>query len=331
MRKPALTAAGLAIAVILPVVLNEAFYQHILITSGINIILAVSLGIIVGYLGELSLGHGAFYGIGAYTSALLTLKLGIPFPAAFLLAILFSGLMGYLIGIPALRFSGHYFAIATLGFQGIVILLIINLVDLTRGPMGLPGIPGPGELTIGGFTISFQDKIPYFYLTLFVVVVVLYLTRNLMRFRYGRAFIATREDPMLAASIGVEPIRYRMLAFTISTAMAGAAGSLYAHYALFISPDSFHLPESIYLATMVIVGGRGTIAGPVIGALVLTAAPEVLRSAGSFQFVLYGLILMIVVVFFPKGIIGLFTKYKKDEPGNNEIPPAAVNHGTPES
>mgnify|MGYP006310782361 FL=1 len=113
--------------------------------------------------------------------------------------------------------------------------------------------------------------------------------------------------------------------------MAGAAGSLYAHYALFISPDSFHLPESIYLATMVIVGGRGTIAGPVIGALVLTAAPEVLRSAGSFQFVLYGLILMIVVVFFPKGIIGLFTKYKKDESDNNEIPSAAVNHGTPES
>ncbi|MCF8078354.1 MAG: branched-chain amino acid ABC transporter permease [Desulfobacterales bacterium] len=331
MRKHALTAAALAGAVILPVVLNEAFYQHILITSGINVILAVSLGIIMGYLGELSLGHGAFYGIGAYTSALLAMKLGVPFPAAFVMAVLFSGVMGYLIGIPALRLSGHYFAIATLGFQGIVILLIINLVELTRGPMGLPGIPGPGELSLGTFTISFQDKIPYFYMTLLVVVVVLYLTRNLLQFRYGRAFIATREDPMLAASIGVEPRKYRMLAFTISTAIAGAAGSLYAHYALFISPDSFHLPESIYIATMVIVGGRGTIAGPVIGALVLTTAPEVLRSTGNFQFVLYGLILMVVVVFFPKGIVGLFTKKAKNGSENTELPTAAVNHGTSES
>lgn len=328
MRKPALTAAAVVGIAMLPVVLNEAFYQHILITAGINVILAVSLGIIMGYLGELSLGHGAFYGIGAYTSALLAMKLSVPFPAAFALAIVFSGVMGYLIGIPALRLSGHYFAIATLGFQGIVILLIINMVELTRGPMGLPGIPSPGDLTMGGLSISFQDKIPYFYLTLVVVLVVLYLTRNLIRFRQGRAFIATREDPMLAASIGVEPRKYRMLAFTIATAMAGAAGSLYAHYALFISPDSFHLPESIYLATMVIVGGRGTIAGPVIGALVLTATPEVLRATGNFQFVLYGLILMIVVVFFPQGIIGLFSKFKKSGSEDTEPQSAAVDNGT---
>ena len=182
MRSAALTAAAVAGAVLLPLVLREAFYQHILI--GINVILAVSLGIIVGYLGELSLGHGAFYGIGAYTSALLAMKLNLPFVPAFAAATVFSGAMGYLIGIPALRLSGHYFAIATLGFQGIVILLIINLVDLTRGPMGLPGIPGPGGFNLFGLTVSFQDKIPYFYLTLFVVLVVLFLTRNLMQFRH---------------------------------------------------------------------------------------------------------------------------------------------------
>jgi branched-chain amino acid transport system permease protein len=327
-RSAALTAAAVAGAVLLPLVLREAFYQHILITAGINVILAVSLGIIVGYLGELSLGHGAFYGIGAYTSALLAMKLNLPFVPAFVAATVFSGAMGYLIGIPALRLSGHYFAIATLGFQGIVILLIINLVDLTRGPMGLPGIPGPGGFNLFGLTISFQDKIPYFYLTLFVVLVVLFLTRNLMQFRQGRAFVATREDPMLASSIGVDPRKYRILAFIISTAIAGAAGSLYAHYALFISPDSFNLPESIYLATMVIIGGRGTIVGPLIGALMLTLLPEALRFAGNLQFVLYGLMLMIVVIFMPHGIVGIFFRSGQNRNNSSEFIDTTVKDGT---
>lgn len=298
----------------LPVIFSEAFYQHIMIAAGINIILAVSLGIIVGYLGELSLSHGAFYGIGAYTSALLMIKLSLPFVLAFPLAVLFTGLMGFVIGIPALRLSGHYFAIATLGFQGIVILLIINLVDLTRGPMGLSGIPSPGTFGLFGVTVSFQDKIPFYYLTIAVMALVLILTRNLIGYKYGQAFIATREDPLLAASIGVKPRKYRMLAFAISTAMAGAAGSLYAHYALFISPDSFHLGESIYIATMVIIGGRGTIVGPLIGAVLLTTLPEALRFAGDLQFVLYGLMLMLVVIFMPKGVIGIFD-HVKQRPG----------------
>lgn len=306
-RPLALKGIVLALALAAPLILNEPFYQHVLITAGINIILAVSLGIIVGYLGELSLAHGAFYGIGAYTSALLMMKLGLPFIPAFLLAVAFSGFMGFVIGIPALRLSGHYFAIATLGFQGIVVLLIVNLVDLTRGPMGLPGIPSPGSLQFLGTTLHFHDKLVYYYLVVAVVCMVLLLTRNLLGYKFGHAFIATREDPLLAASIGVQPRKYRMLAFVISAAMAGGAGSLYAHYALFISPDSFHLGESIYVATMVILGGKGTIVGPSIGAVLLTALPEVLRFAGGLQFVIYGLLLMLVVIFMPKGVVGLFT------------------------
>ena len=306
------TRSVLFLAVLaMPVVFNQAFYQHIMISAVINIILAVSLGIIVGYIGELSLAHGAFYGIGAYTSALLMVKLGLPFVLAFPAAVAAAGFMGFIIGIPSLRLSGHYFAIATLGFQGIVVLLIINLVDLTRGPMGLPGIPSPGSLNLFGLSINFQDKIPFFYLTLAVMAVVLILTRNLLNYKFGQAFIATREDSLLASSIGVRPRKYRMLAFVISTAMAGAAGSLYAHYTMFISPDSFSLGESIYIVTMVIVGGRGTIVGPLIGAVILTALPEVLRFAGDLQFVLYGLMLMLVVIFLPKGIIGWVDHLKK--------------------
>lgn len=310
-RKYGTRSALFLVALALPLIFNQAFYQHILISAAINIILAVSLGIIVGYIGELSLAHGAFYGIGAYTSALLMVKLGLPFILSFPLAVFAAGFMGLIIGIPALRLSGHYFAIATLGFQGIVILLITNMVDLTRGPMGLPGIPSPGTLDIFGLTISFQDKIPFYYLTLAVMILVLVLTRNLLNYKYGQAFIATREDSLLASSIGVQPRKYRMLAFIISTAMAGAAGSLYAHYTMFISPDSFHLDESIYIVTMVIIGGRGTIVGPLIGAVILTALPEVLRFAGGLQFVLYGLMLMLVVIFMPKGILGFVDRLKQ--------------------
>lgn len=311
MRKLAPRGILVLAALALPLIFNEAFYQHIMIAAVINIILAVSLGIIVGYIGELSLAHGAFYGIGAYTSALLMVKTGLPFVAAFPLSIVAAGIMGFIIGFPALRLSGHYFAIATLGFQGIVVLLIINLVDLTRGPMGLPGIPSPGTLDLFGYSISFGDKLPFYYLAFAVMVVVLILVRNLLRYKFGESFIATREDSLLASSLGVRPRNCRMLAFVISTALAGAAGSLYAHYTMFISPDSFTLSESIYLVTMVIIGGRGTIVGPVIGAIILTALPEVLRFAGDLQFVIYGLMLMLVVIFLPKGIAGFMDHFKQ--------------------
>ena len=310
MRRYLLLSGAIFVACLLPLVFNEAFHQHIFITIVINAILAVSLGIVVGYLGELSLAHGAFFGIGAYTSALISINFNVPFFFALPLAVLSAGIMGYLIGIPALRLSGHYFAIATLGFQGIVILLIINLVDLTRGPMGLSGIPPIGSYHIFGLTISFLQKLPYYYLALTVLLVVLLITRNLLRYKFGQAFVATREDPLLAASIGIKTGRFRRLAFSLSAAMAGAAGSLYAHYALFISPDSFHLSESIYIATMVIIGGRATILGPLIGAVVLTAVPEALRFTGGLQFVLYGLMLMVVVIFMPKGLVVLLDRFK---------------------
>ena len=292
-----------ALAVLLPLVLSQSYVQHILVASVINAILAVSLGVVIGFLGELSLGHGAFFGIGAYTSALLAKNLGLPLVASLPLGVVGALCAGVLVGIPALRLSGHYFAIATLGFQGIVILLITNLVELTRGPMGLSGIPSPGPLPVVG--IAMNGKAAYYYLALLVLVAVVALTANLMRSKFGLAFVAIREDPLLAASVGVRTRRYRLLAFAFSAAGAGAAGGLYAHYALFISPDSFNLGESVYLVTMVLIGGMGTIAGPILGAVLLTLLPELLRIAGQLQFVLYGLIAMIVVIYMPKGIAGV--------------------------
>jgi branched-chain amino acid transport system permease protein len=296
----------LAFVILLPLVFGASFQRHVLIAIVINSILAISLGLVVGYLGELSLAHGAFYGIGAYTSALLSMNIGMPFWVAFPSSILFAGFLGLLIGIPALRLSGHYFVIATLGFQGIVVLLITNLVDLTRGPMGLPGIPSIGEVAIFGWVISFENKLNYYYLSLVILIVVFVITRNLLKYKFGKAFIATREDTLLASSIGIKTGSYRLLAFIISASMAGAAGSLYAHYSLFISPDSFNLAESVFIATMVIIGGRSSLFGPILGAIVLTVIPEALRATGGLQHVLYGLLLIVVVVFIPKGLIGIY-------------------------
>lgn len=302
-RSSLVAAVVLVVAVLLPVVLREPYLQHILVVCAINAILATSLGLVIGSLGELSLAHGAFYGIGAYGSALLAKNLALPLVLSLPLGTVGALVCGILIGIPALRLSGHYFAIATLGFQGIVILLITNLVELTRGPMGLSGIPAAGVLPVVGVRMS--DKGAYYYVALLVLVAVVALIRNLMRSKFGQAFLAVRDDPLLAASIGVRTRRYRLLAFAFSAACAGAAGGLYAHYSLFISPDSFNLGESVYLATMVIIGGMGTIAGPIIGAVLLTLLPEVLRVAGQLQFVLYGLVAMLVVIYLPKGITGV--------------------------
>ncbi len=296
-------AAAAAVALALPLLLRQPYLQHILVASAINAILAVSLGVVIGFLGELSLAHGAFYGIGAYTSALLAKNLALPLAASMPLGALGALCCGVLIGIPALRLSGHYFAIATLGFQAIVVLLITNLVELTRGPMGLSGIPAPGVLPLVG--ASMHTKAAYYYLALAVLAAVVILVSNVMRSRFGEAFVAIREDPLLAASVGIRTRRYRLLAFAVSAACAGAAGALYAHYALFISPDSFNLGESVYLATMVIIGGMGTIAGPILGAVLLTVLPEVLRIAGQLQFVLYGVIAMVVVIYAPKGLAGI--------------------------
>ncbi len=307
----AISATGLAL--LLPLVLTQPYLQHILVASVINGILAVSLGIVIGFLGELSLAHGAFYGIGAYTSALLAKNFGVPFFLALPAGTLGAALAGFLIGIPALRLSGHYFAIATLGFQGIVILLVTNLVEITRGPMGLSGIPPPGEIHLFMGGVSFQTKAGFYYLSLAVLLVTLWFTYNLMRSKFGQGFVAIREDPLLAASVGIRTKRYRLLAFCVSAAFAGAAGSLYAHYTLFISPDSFSLGESVYIATMVIIGGMGAIPGPLVGAVLLTTLPEMLRVAGGLQFVLYGLIAMIVVIFMPKGIVGMAAMYLRGQ------------------
>lgn len=292
-------------AVLVPFVITESYHLHLVNMTYIYIILAVSLNLLIGFIGELSLGHAAFYGIGAYTSALITMDLGISFWISLFIAIAAATLTGFLVGYPALRLKGPFFAITTLAFGEIIRLVINNLEGLTRGPMGLPGIKPPNPITIPGlFTIDFYDRRAFYYLILFFTIISLGVVYRLVFSRVGRAFLAIRENDILAESIGVKTKHYKILAFTVASGMAGLAGALHAHYILFISPVTFDLAQSINVVLMVIIGGSGTILGPILGALLLTLLPEVLRAIAEYRMVIYGAILVFTIVFMPNGIVG---------------------------
>jgi len=299
----ALVAAAAA-----PLVLQNPSHQNLLVLTGINVILVASLDMLIGLSGLISLGHAAFCGIGAYTSALLVMRAGVPFPAAFLAAGLVAGSAGLFIGYPSLRLRGHYFALATFIFGIIVNLLLTSLVELTRGPMGLPGIPfvavwipGVGSLVLN----TFRDKSAYYYMVLAVVVVTLWLRSRVMGSRMGRALVAVREDEDLGETLGIDTHRYKVGVFALSTAWAGLAGSLYAHYTTFLAPEIFDFASSFELFVMNLVGGAGTAAGPVVGPVLLTVVRDGLRATHPvLAGILFGVFLILAIAFLPQGLVG---------------------------
>lgn len=281
------------------------YYIHILIMAGIFAILALSLNLLLGYTGQLSLGHAAFFGIGAYASALLALRLEWPVWAGFLAAVLLAGIAGYGIGTVSLKLRGAYFVLVTISFAGVIYLVSVNWMELTNGPLGLPGVP-PAELSIPGIlTLSFRSKAAYYYLVLLGAGLAYSICHRLVYSRIGRAFIALRENEALAESVGVNGTRYLVLAAVVSAAMAGAAGSLYAHYTRFVSPEVFLFGYTVTMVIMVVAGGKGTLTGPVVGAVLFTALPEALRELTSWQWqmLLYGVLLILTIFFLPKGMV----------------------------
>jgi branched-chain amino acid transport system permease protein len=296
-----LTAVGVVgLLLVLPVAVGSAYHLHILIMAGIFAILASSLNLLLGYTGLLSLGHAAFFGIGAYASALLALRAEWPFLAGFATAVVLSGLAGWTIGRLALRLRGAYFVLVTISFAGVIALVSVNWITLTNGPLGLPGVPPPELL---GF--SFRTKTAAYYLVLVVASLAYLVCRRLVASRIGRALLALRENEPLAASVGIDGTRYLVLATVISAAMAGAAGSLYAHYTRFVSPEVFLFSYTVAMVIMVVAGGKGTLAGPIVGALLFTALPEALRAVATWQWQMlaYGVALILTVVFLPRGIV----------------------------
>jgi branched-chain amino acid transport system permease protein len=294
-------AGGLLAALALvPLWLANPYHLHVLIMAGIFAILALSLNLLLGYTGQLSLGHAAFFGIGAYTSALLALRLDWSFWLGLPAAAVAAGLAGWAIGRLALKLRGAYFVLVTISFAGVISLISVNWMELTNGPLGLPGIPAP---ELGPW--SLRSKASYYYLVLAGLAVSWLVCHRLVRSRIGRALVAVRENEALAESVGVDVTHYLVLATVISAAMAGVAGSLYAHYTRFVSPEVFLFTYTVTMVIMVVAGGKGTLAGPLVGALLFTVLPEALREATSWQWQMlaYGVILVLLVFFLPRGIV----------------------------
>ena len=274
------------------------YILHIAIVSGFFIILALSLNLIIGYCGQVSLGHAAFYGLGAYASALTSIHWHLPFLLALLIAALVGAFFGFTLGIPTLRVKDDYLAIVTLGFGVIIDLVLLNL-DITGGPDGLARIPSPQF-----WGINFRNKYWYLLLVAFFVVVTLLLIYRLVNSRHGRALKAIRDHEITARVMGINAAAYKIAMFTLSAGLAGMAGSLYAHYITFINPESFGLHTSILILTMVVLGGMGSILGSVLGACFLTILPELFRRFADYQDLAYGAMLIALLIWRPQGLLG---------------------------
>jgi branched-chain amino acid transport system permease protein len=314
-----ITLCWLLLLFSVPLWLQDLYVLHVLIVTGIFIIAAMSLNLLLGYTGQLSLGHVAFFGIGAYVSSLVALGFEVhllphwrvalqakPVVIAMPAGVAVAGLCGLLIGKISFKVRGAYFVIVTVSFAEVVRLIAVNWVELTQGPMALNNIP-PLRLAIPPlFTITFIGKPACYYLVLSVTVACYILIRRLVRSRAGRAMVALRENEPLAASIGVDATHYLVLATVLSASIAGAAGALYAHYVRIVDPDIFLFIYTVTMVIMVISGGKGTLAGPVVGGLIFGLLPETLRAlavAPEVQWIIYGGLMVLIVYFLPEGIV----------------------------
>lgn len=275
------------------------YMLDVLILAGIYAILALGLNVIIGFTGLLNLGYAAFYAIGAYSYALLSVRLGLGFWQALPVSMVAAALAGYALSVPSLRLKGDYLAIVTLGFGEIVRLVLNNWDSLTGGPNGISGIAPP---YLSGLSLGGLDK--YYYLT-FVSVIVTYVVIKRIRIsRIGRAWIAIREDETGASAMGINTTLYKRYAFAFGSLWAGLAGALFAAKMQFVSPESFSFTESVLIASMVILGGLGSLPGVVIGAAALVILPELLREAQSYRMILLGVGLIVMMIFRPQGLFG---------------------------
>ncbi len=311
--KHSIVSLWLAFLVSIPLWI-DAYVLHVLIVTGIFIVAAMSLNLLLGYAGQLSLGHVAFFGIGAYASALASLGFAAQiFPGmvlkvepkpvwfAMLCGIAAAGLCGWFIGRLSFKVRGAYFVIVSISFAEVVRLVAVNWVELTQGPMALNNIP---PLTLGDHT--FWKKPANYWLVLAVAIVCFVLIRRLVESRAGRAMIALRENEPLATSVGVDVTKYLVLTTVVSAAIAGAAGALYAHYVRIVDPDVFLFIYTVTMVIMVVTGGKGTLAGPVVGGLIFGLLPEGVRAlhlAPEAQWIVYGVLMILVVYFLPQGIV----------------------------
>ena len=295
------TWLGVAVVVVvsLPWLLDTSYWRGILVLCAMNVLLALSLNLVIGYTGQLNLGQSAFFGIGAYVSTILIKSYGWNFWLAAVAAVGAAGLLGLALAAFAVRLRGHYLAIASLGFAVITYQVLVNWENVTQGVRGIYGIMPP-----------FSHPAALFYLVAGIAVLVYVLIDNLVRSPVGDSLRAIREDEVSAASLGINRALWKAFAFCVGAAIAGLAGCFYPGLVGTLVPDAFAIVESFTMMAMVIVGGMGTMIGPVVGAIVLTFLPELLRGFGELRLMIYGLALTLVVLFMPGGIVQVWTKLK---------------------
>ncbi|MGH8700514.1 MAG: branched-chain amino acid ABC transporter permease [Burkholderiales bacterium] len=330
--KNTLTALWLAFLASIPLWMTNTYVLHVLIVTGIFIVAAMSLNLLLGYTGQLSLGHVAFFGIGAYTSALVSLGFSVqvapgavvamdvkPVWCAMIAAILVAGAFGWFIGKLSFKVRGAYFVIVTISFAEVMRLVAVNWVELTQGPMALSNIP-PLTLWLPGLgEHAFWKKPENYWLVLAVAVISYIVVRRLVRSRAGRAMIALRENEPLATSVGIDVTRCLVLTTVVSAAMAGSAGALYAHYVRIVDPDVFLFIYTVTMVIMVVTGGKGTLEGPVVGGLIFGLLPETLRVLAikpEAQWIVYGVLMVLVVYFLPQGIVPAVRQWWQRRRGN---------------
>lgn len=262
------------------------YYIGIAILICCNIIAVSGLSLLTGFTGIFSFGHAAFLAIGAYTAALLTTNLGLPFVIAVVIAIMVAAIIGYLIGIPTLKLVGDYFAIVMLGVGEATKLILDNLTDITGGARGMGGIASTTSLPVA----------------LCTAILVIVFVRNVIRSRYGRSFMAIREDSLAAECCGINTFKMKKISLTISAGLGGLAGALYAHYITYLQPIMFNGDKSTELASSVVFGGLGSLSGSVIATVILTGLPEILRPLYEWRLVIYGLLLVATIVLRPQSV-----------------------------
>jgi branched-chain amino acid transport system permease protein len=308
-RSPLVTAIIIAVVLVVLIVLPQVtseYITYVAVLAMLYAVLAGSYDILTGYTGPLTFCHGAFYGIGAYTSALLTLKAGLPFWVAFPLSGAMVFVFAVIIGYPGLRLRGHYFAVTTFFFAHFMYLVILNSIGLTNGPMGLGGIKPPE----GFLGISFSGLKASYYLIFIYGVIVIVGLWLFIRSGVGKLLVTIRENEELSEAIGVNTAFYKVLAFSIGAGVAGLTGSLFAHFFRLLHPTTFAWMTSEMVVIMSLVGGLGTLIGPIIGAGIVTLILELMRFAPELRLIIWSVALIAVLMIEPKGLMGLVRRIR---------------------
>lgn len=289
---------AIAALVLIPLVLNDPFLTHMGIRATTAAILVMGLTLFIGYTGQISLGHAAFFGLAAYISGIL-MKSGFPFFGSVAVATISVGILGCIVGLIVLRTSGHYLALASIAV-GVILQTLVKNSSITGGPSGLTAVPSPSL-----FGWSVDSDLAYYYMVLFCMVVGFVVLRRLTDSRTGDALRSIANNELAAQSLGIPVFKYKVLSFTVSTMFAAFAGTLFVHYDGFIDPDRMGLPISIFFFVMAFIGGIGNLYGSVIGAFAITILEEYAQGFGNYNVLVYGLLLAVVILFLPKGLSDL--------------------------